>query len=71
MTTAYAITANVVEKRDVGFTCDCSRRIRAAFHVILTTATQPPMVLGEKYLCDECIKSVRSSGNSARQSSER
>lgn len=68
MTIAYAITANVVEKRDVGFHCDCPRRIRAAFQVIVTTSTQPPMVLGEKYLCDECIKSVRSSSGSPRSS---
>lgn len=58
MTTAYAITANVVEKPDAGFTCDCGARRKAAFQVIVTTSTQPPLVLGEKYLCDECIKAV-------------
>jgi hypothetical protein len=61
MTTAYAITANVVEKRDAGFTCDCAARLKAAFQVIVTTSTQPPIVLGEKYLCEECIKAIHKS----------
>lgn len=55
----YPITVNVLEKSDAGFTCECERRQKAEAHLTFLTTGQPPVVLGEAYLCKDCADEVR------------
>lgn len=60
----YPLTVTVVEKSYSGYTCECDRHQKVDAHFTFLSATVPPVVLAESYLCNDCAVPIREGGKS-------